>query len=184
MKNLTFTLLLFSATLGWSQNFVIVDKLPEESEVIYSEQEYNALLRNAPKGFIPNLKSKPKTKALNGDLNSIGSLETRYAFQQQFKLSDAEIKWMDSEINALATAFFKEGNPIIIKRTGKYGKCTGQGTETKELDGITVTDLHICFTNQKGESFENRFLDIFNARTEKLIAEKKKEEEKKKKAKK
>jgi hypothetical protein len=177
LKNIAFTLLFFSATLGWSQNFVLVDKLPEESEVIYSEQEYNALLRHTPKAFVPNVKSKPKSKVLNGDLNSISSLELRYAYQQQLKLSEVEIKWMEAEINALATAFFKEGNPIIIKRAGTYGNCSGKGTETKDRDGMNVTDLYLCYTYQNGETFENRFLEIFNERTEKLIADKKKKTE-------
>ena len=180
MKNIAFILLLFSATLGWSQNYVIVDKLPEESEVVYSEQEYNALLGHTPKAFVPDAKSKPKSKFLQGDLNSISSLELRYAYQQQLKLSEVEVKWMEDEIAALAVAFFKEGNPIIIKRAGSYGNCTGKGTETKERNGMGVTDLHMCYTYQNGEAFENRFLEIFNAKTEKLIAEKKKKEEKRK----
>lgn len=178
LKNISFTVLFLSATLGWSQNFVIVDKLPEESEIIYSEQEYTALLRDTPKAFIPNMKSKPKNKFLEGDLNSINSLELRYAYQQQLKLSEDELKWMEDEINVLATAFFKEGKPIIIKRAGTYGNCTGRGTETKERDGMNVIDLYICYTYQHGEAFENRFLEIFNARTEKLIAERKKKTKK------
>lgn len=180
MKNIAFTLLLFSATLGWSQNFVIVDKLPEETNIVYSEQEYNALFKETPKAFVPNLKSKPKSKYLEGSLNSISSLEFRYSYEQQMKLSEVEKNWLESEIDALAAAFFKEGKPILLKRAGSYGNCTGRGTETKERDGMKVTDLYFCYVNQKGEASENRFVEIFNAQTEKLIAEKKKKEEKRK----
>jgi hypothetical protein len=177
LKKAAFILLLLSCSLGWSQNFVIVDKLPEESDVTYSEEEYNALLRTSPKAFIPNLKSKPESRFLEGDLTSISSLELRYAYQQQLKLSETEVKWLEDEINGLAVAFFKEGKPIIIKRAGSYGNCTGRGTEIKERDGMNVTDLYICYTFQRGEEYENRFLEIFNAKTEKLIAEKKKHTE-------
>lgn len=174
MKNIAFIVLFFSTTLGWSQNFVIVDKLPEESEIVYSEEDYNALLRHTPKTFVPNTKAKPENKSLQGNLNSISSLEIRYAYQEQMKLTETEVKWLEDEIVALATAFFKEGKPLLIKRAGTYANCTGRGTELKEYEGVKVTDLHFCYTYQNGEQFENQFLAIFNATTGKLMAEKKK----------
>ena len=173
MKKFAFILLLLSGSLSWAQNFVIVDKLPEESDVVYSEKEYSQLLNYTPKSFVPDTKSKPDNKVLSGNLNSISSLELRYAYQQQLKLNEKEIKWLEDEINALAISFFKESKPIIIKRAGSYGNCIGRGTETKERDGFDVTVLYFCYTYQNGETFENKFLEIFNNRTEKLISAKK-----------
>lgn len=163
---------MFSASLGYAQDFVIVDKLPEESDVVYNEQEYNALLNYTPKAFVADAKSKPQNRVLDGELNSIGSIELRYAYQQQLNLKAAEIKWLEDEINALAIAFFTEGKPIIIKRAGNYSGCTGRGTETEQRNGFTITVFHFCYTYSNAEAFENRFLEIFNNRTEKLMAAK------------
>ena len=195
MKKIAFILLLFSCSLSWSQQFIVVDspkreqekKEQQKKEQLEKEQENkekerksaasiakcNELLNYSPKGFVPDLKSKPNNRVLMGDLNSIGSLELRYAYQEQLKLNAAEVKWLEEEINALAVAFFTEGKPVIIKKIGGYGGCPGQYLETEERKGTTVTILNFCYTCSGASVYEDRFIAIFNNRIEKLMASKK-----------
>jgi hypothetical protein len=172
LKKIAFIVLLFSCSLSWTQEVVVLN-FPAGKEATLSTEEYNALLNYTPKGFVANIKSKPQNRVLQGDLNTISSLELRYAYQAQLKLNATEIKWLEDEINALAVSFFKEGKPIIINRTGENGNCTGQGAEIEERGGFTVTVMNFCYTFPDGLAFENRFLELFNNRTEKLIAAKK-----------
>lgn len=172
MKKTAFILLLLLSSLSWAQNFVIVDKLEEESNITFSEAEYNALLRHTPKSFVPNVKSRPQNRVLLGDLNSISSLELRFAYQQQLQLNESEIQWLENEINQLAVAFFLEGKPIMLKKTGDYNDCKGQGIETIVKNNISVSVVYFCYVYPGGATFEDRFIDIFNKRTEKLIASK------------
>jgi hypothetical protein len=173
LKNSAFIVLLFSCTLSWTQNFVIVDKLPEESDIVFSEKGYNELVNYSPKAFASDLKSKPKNRMLEGDLNSIGSLELRYAYQQQLKLNELEIQWLEKEIEQLSLAFFTEKKPIIIQKTGDYEVCKDKGIGTEVRNGFTVTILKFCYTFPGASNFEDRFLQIFNNKTKKLISSKK-----------
>lgn len=189
MKKITFIVLLFCCSLGWAQQFVVVEKpgtkaaeKPAEKvteEVIevpkgISDEEYKEFLNYSPKSFSPDLKSKPHNRMLEGDLNSIGSLELRYAYQSQLKLTESEIKWMEKEIDQLAIAFFAEGKPILIKKTGSYDGCIDRGIETEDRDGFTVTIFKFCYTCAGAADVEDRFLEIFNKRTEQLLAAKSK----------
>jgi len=172
LKKIAFILLLFFSSLSWTQNFVIVDKLEEESNIMYSEVEYNALLRFTPKSFVSDVKSRPQNRVLQGDLNSISSLELRYAYQQQLKLNESEIQWLENEINQLAVAFFLDKKPIMLKKTGDYTNCKGQGIETIVQNNVAVTVVYFCYVYIGGATYEDRFIDVFNKRTEKLIASK------------
>ena len=179
MKKIAFILLLLSGTLSWSQQFIVTEKSTgtKKDEVkasVFSEEEYNKLLNYVPKSFKIDSESKPANRVLLGDLNSINSLELRYAYQQQLKLSESEIKWLESEISQLAIAFFTDGKPIILKKAGEYGNCTGRNIETEVQHKQKVTVLSFCYTCPGAEQYENRFLQIFNARTEILISSKQK----------
>jgi len=164
---------LFVSFSCWSQNFAIVDKLPEENDIIFSEAAYNQILNYTPKAFVSDTESRPNNKVLMGDLNTIRSLELRYAYQGQLKLNSKEIQWLEDEINHLAIAFFTEGKPIMLKKAGEYGNCNGQGISSQLLNDVPVMMLHFCYVYPGAEAFENRFLEIFNKRTEKLIAARK-----------
>jgi hypothetical protein len=172
LKKIAFILLLFCCSSGWAQNFVIVDSTEVKSNP-FSEEEYNKLLNHVPKTFVANQKSKPQNKVLAGDLNSISALELRFAYQEQLKLNISEIKWLEDEIDALAVAFFNERKPIILKRAGNYNDCNGRGIETELRNNFTVTILKFCYTCAGASKYEDRFLEVFNKRTEKLIAAKK-----------
>jgi hypothetical protein len=172
LKKIAFIIVLFSCSQSWAQNFVVLER-PVEKVKPFLEQEYNALLNYTPKSFVPDINSKPKNRVLEGDLNSINSLELRYAYQQQLKLEASEIKWLEDEINSLAVAFFKEGKPVIIEKVGGYDGCNGRAIETEQRDGFNVTIFKFCYTCSGANEFEDRFLQIFNNRTEKLIAAKK-----------
>ena len=161
--------MLFYTSFAWSKNFVIADST-QKKEIIFSEEEYNGLLNFTPKSFFGNQKTKPKNRFLYVDLNTISLLELRYAYQQQLFLTTSEIQWLEDEINALAIAFFADGKLIILKRAGNYNDYNGCGIETQVRKQITVTVIDFCFTYQSGLAFENRFFEIFNNRTEKLIA--------------
>jgi hypothetical protein len=169
LKKIAFILLLlFSCSLGWTQQFVVLER-PVEKEKTFSEEEYNQLLNHTPKSFVSDTKTKPKNRVLEGDLNSINSLELRYAYQQQLKLSMSEIKWLEDEINSLAVAFFKEGKPIIMEKAGGNEGCHDRGIETEQRNGVTITLFKFCYTCPGQDVIEDRFLQIFNNRTEKLI---------------
>ncbi len=197
MKKIAFILLLLSGTLSWSQQFIVTEKStgtkkavakkehgkksellenkePEAKDIAFSEEEYNKLLNYVPKSFKIDSQTKPTNRVLMGDLNSINTLELRYAYQEQLKLSEPEIKWLESEINQLAIAFFTDGKPTIIKKTGEYGNCTGRSIETEEQHKQKVTILSFCYTCPGASKYEDRFLQIFNARTEILISSKQK----------
>lgn len=149
---------------------LLENKQTETKQSVFSEVEYSKLLNYIPKSFTQDLNTKPQNNVLRGDLNSIGSLELRYAYQQQLKLSQSEIQWLESEINQLAIAFFIEGKPLLIKKTGDYGNCTGRSIEMEERNKLPVTVLNFCYTCPGAAVYENRFVEIFNARTEILIA--------------
>ena len=191
LKKIAFIVLLFCCSLGWAQQFVVVEKpgtkaaeKPVEKAVeqvvevpkTISDEEYKEFLNYSPKSFTANLKSKPQNRMLEGDLNSIGSLELRYAYQLQLKLNESEIKWMEKEIDQLAIAFFAEGKPILIKKTGSYDSCMDRGIETEDRNGLTVTILKFCYTCAGAADVEDKFLEIFNKRTEQLLAAKSKKE--------
>lgn len=192
LKKIAFIVLLLSCSLSWAQQFVLVDKNGEKVNTatepivipepkITSEEDYNKVLNYIPRSFAANTKPKPDNKFLQGDLNSISSLELRYAYQQQLKLDPSEIKWMEGEIDSLATAFFTDGKPTIIKHTGSYeAGCHDKGIDTENRNGYQVTIFKFCYTCQGALDIEDRFVAIFNARTEKLIAEKRKKHHKKK----
>ncbi len=194
MKKTAFILLLFVSSFCWSQQFIVTEgpnykkkatvkepgkkyelletNEPEVKMESFSEEEYATLLNQVPKSFSANTKMKPQNRVLRGDLNSIGSLEIRYAYQQQLKLNESEIKWLEGEINSLATAFFTDGMPIILKKTGEYGNCVGRNIQSEERNRQTVTVLSFCYTCPGAAEYEDRFLEIFNKRTEALIASK------------
>lgn len=183
LKKIAFILLLFIGFQSWGQQFIVTEKpkedkpnegKPKEEPLIrYDEKEYNALLKYVPKSFIANEKTRPNNRYLLGDLNSISSLELRYAYLQQLNLNEKELKWLEGEIEALAVAFFNEGRPILLKKTGEYKACTGQGVETKVQNKSTLSIVYFCYVNPGAAVYEDRFLEIFNKRTEKLLATKK-----------
>lgn len=174
MKKIAFILLLISCSLSWAQNFTVSEKpTGEPIKAPFSEEEYSKLLNYTPKLFVANTKSKPENRVLMGDLNSISALELRYAYQEQLKLNPSEIEWMEGEINSLATAYFNGKKPILIERTGVYGDCAGREIKTEQRNGYKVTIIKFCYTFPGAEQFEDRFLEIFNKKTEELIAVKK-----------
>ena len=79
LKKITFIVLLFCCSSGWTQQFVVVEKpgtkaaeKPVEKvaeEVIevpkaISDEEYKEFLNYSPKSFSPDLKSKPHNRML------------------------------------------------------------------------------------------------------------------------
>lgn len=188
MKKIAFIVLFLPSSMSWAQNFVVTEKPTEKAFVVTDKAveqpeeekideaaiaEFNELINYTPKAFIQNEKSKSKNRMLAGDLNSISSLELRYAYQAQLKLNAEEVKWMESEINQLAIAFFAEGKPIIIKKTGSYEGCIGQRVTSELKKGQNIKTLYFCYTCKGANDFEDRFIEIFNNRTEKLLAAKK-----------
>jgi len=181
LKKVAFILLLFICPFGWGQQFIVTEKpkqgedktVKKEETIVTDEKEYNALLTYTPKPFVSDLKSKPENQVLLGDLNTIGSLELRYAYREQLKLNEKEINWLENEIVKLATAFFNEGTPILIQRAGDYVTCTGKGLETRMQDNQRLTVLHFCYVCAGAAIYEDRFLEIFNKKTESLMAAKK-----------
>ncbi len=167
--------------MSWAQQFIVTEKPKAgnnqndktQSTLVTDDKEYNALLAYKPKSFVSDLKSKPENQVLLGDLNTIGSLELRYAYREQLKLNESEINWLENEIAKLAAAFFNEGTPIRIERAGDYVTCTGKGLETKIEDNQTLTVLHFCYVCAGAAIYEDRFLEIFNKKTESLMAAKK-----------
>ncbi|MGC4041330.1 MAG: hypothetical protein QM710_11230 [Flavobacterium sp.] len=183
MKKVAFILVLFLSSMGWAQNFIVTERPADKSVEAPAEEEkadegsveeFNALINYTPKAFVPNEKTKPQNRMLAGNLNSISSLELRYAYQEQMKLSPQEVKWLESEIDQLSIAFFADGKPMIIKKTGGYEGCTGQRVSTENRNGYDIKTMYFCYTCKGASEFEDRFIEIFNKRTEKLIAFKKK----------
>lgn len=184
MKKIAFILVLFVSSISWGQQFVVTEKgeaersaaKPEEIEekkIVTDDKEYMALLTYVPKSFIADTKSKPVNKVLRGDLNTIGSLELRYAYREQLKLNEAEVNWLEKEIVKLAAAFFNEGTPVLMERAGDYKACTGRGLETKIQDKQAVTVLHFCYVCAGAEVHEDRFLALFNNKTISMMEAKK-----------
>lgn len=182
LKKTAFILLLFVGQLGWAQQFVVTEKpkqegqKPEEQKevsLVTDEKEYSALLSYSPKTFVTDTQSKPVNKKLRGDLNTIGSLELRYSYHVQLNLNESEINWLENEIKKLATAFFEEGTPILMVKAGDYVTCDGKGLETKIQGKQVVTVLHFCYVCAGAAEIEDRFLEIFNKKTESLMASKK-----------
>jgi len=198
LKKIAFIIVLFISPLSWSQQFVVLEKptdkkeASENKEVItrkekvaelkpvtkeepvikeetFSEEEYSKLLNHIPKSFVANIKSKPLNKVLEGNLNSISSLELRYAYQQQLKLTGAEVKWLESEAEQLSIAFFAEGKPILLRKTGEYGNCNGRSIATEERGSQKITIVKFCYTCPGATVYEDRFIEVFNKRTEMLI---------------
>lgn len=178
LKRIAFILVLCCCSASWSQQFVLVDSLDEKDkgtkkENTISDEEYNAFLNQVPKSFAANTKTRPQNRVLEGNLNSIGSLELRYAYQKQLNLNAAEIKWLEEEINGLAVAFFAEGKQILLRKAGNPQECVDRGIITDERNGYIVKIFKFCYTCPGADAVEDRFVAVLNNRMEKLMTAKK-----------
>lgn len=129
---------------------------------------YNNLINYTPKNFSVDEISKPKDRFLELNLNSIGGLKMVYEFQNELKLDEEDIKWLNVQIDQIALSFYLEGNPILIRKTGGYSGCEGKMIGKEIINGKEVTILDFCFTCSGVGKLEN-FIKIFNHRTEKLL---------------
>lgn len=139
-------------------------------DVIETNQEtiYNNLINYTPKNFSIDEASKPKNRFLELNLNSISGLKMIYQFQTELKLGVEEVKWLNRQIDQIALAFYLEGNPILIRKTGGYSGCEGDGIHNEKSNGKEVTILDFCFTCSGAGALED-FIKIFNNRTETLL---------------
>ncbi|WP_291150058.1 hypothetical protein [Flavobacterium sp. UBA7680] len=129
---------------------------------------YNNLLNRTPKNFKVDEISKPNNRFFTLDLNSIGRLESIYQFQNEFKLNEAEINWLNKQIDQIALAFYLEGNPILIRKVGGYDGCPNENVYTETIKRKKVTILNFCFTCS-GAGKLDKFIQIFNNRTNSLL---------------
>lgn len=129
---------------------------------------YNNLLNRTPKNFKVDEISKPNNRFFNLDLNSIMGLETIYQFQDNLKLNEAEINWLNKQIDQIALAFYLEGNPILIKKVGGVDGCPDENVYTETIKRKKVTILNFCFTCS-GAGKLDEFINIFNNRTNSLL---------------
>lgn len=68
----------------------------------------------------------------------------------------------------MALAFYLEGNPILIRKTGGYSGCEEINVNEAIINEKRVTILNFCFTC-KGAGQLEEFINIFNNRTKKLL---------------
>ena len=135
-----------------------------------SLDELNRIINYSPTSFKPNNEAKPKNRFLQDEVKTIGYLESLYRFQESFNFNELEIKWMESEINELAKAFFIEKKPILFRKVGGYEGCENvKNVEVENINGYEVTILNYCYTCSGPTPHENKFMEIFNKRTEMLI---------------
>ena len=134
----------------------------------YHDSIYNNLTNHTPKNFVIDEVSKTQSDFLGLKLNSISGLKFAYKYQDELKLQEQEIKWLNSQINEMALAFYLEGNPILIRKTGGYSGCEEINVNEAIINEKRVTILNFCFTC-KGAGQLEEFINIFNYRTKKLL---------------
>ena len=135
---------------------------------VHQDTIYINLMNHTPMNFSVDENSKPKNKFLEMKLNSIAGLSAIYGIQSQIKLNEEEIKWLNNQIDQIALAFYLEGNPILIRKTGGYGGCGDKMLEKEIINGKEITILNFCFSCSGAGKLED-FIKIFNNRTEKLL---------------
>ncbi len=146
----------------------IICSAQEHYSVIEPKYQYIQLLNYSPQNFQVDLENKPQSNFIENNLNSIWKLLTVYRLKEQ--LNDNEIKWLEKQVNQIAVAFFLENRPILLQSDGGYSGCSEKLIETKLINGNKVTILKYCYGGCVGDQNVVTFIQIFNNRTEKLLA--------------
>ena len=149
------------STLCWSQN--------KDSPTVFG-MNYEELVQYSPKGFKVDLIFKPKNKRLLSiKLNSIVTLQVYYEHQKEFKLTNAEIMWLEKQIDHIAVAFYLEGKPIFMRKVGGYSGCSDKMLSIEMKNGKEVAVLDFCYSCTDFSIYARKFIDKFNYRMKRLM---------------
>jgi len=161
VKNTLKLILLLFSLISFSQEQTV--------ELNSEETEYNDFMNYEPKLYISTLNPELKEKFDFMELNSLASFKLFYSNQEYFQLNSDEIKEIEDEINQLVVALFLENKPVIIKKVGGYDGCPEEMIYKDYLNGKEITILNLCFTCMGATEYENRFIEIVNNRSQRLL---------------
>lgn len=135
------------------------------------DERLNDLLNYVPKNFVIDSSSKPISNIFNTrlHLNTIGGLYAIYNLRGLVIFEKSEIEWLNKQIDQISVAFYLEGKPILIEKTGGYEGCGGKLVDQKNLNGKEVTTINFCFGCSGADPHIDEFMEIFNNRTKKLL---------------
>ncbi len=137
----------------------------------YKIDEEDTIMLYTPKHFLT--KDTINSRILN-EVRNIATLRMVYIIQNKLHLNELEYDILEKKIDRMALAFYLEGKPIIIERiNGFYGRPDGY-IKKEPCNGINVTTINFTYNCQDTfRKYEEKFIEIFNNRTMKLLAARK-----------
>ena len=151
MRKTVFILNLIFSTLIFAQN-------PKSSTLF--EKEYYDLLNYIPNNLEADSISKPESRLLQTELNTINSLKIYSGYRRDFKLNESDNQWLDNRIGQIATALFLDGKRILVSAVGGYSGCPDKMIDTLILNNIEITNLKFCHNCTDSVSFPR--LELLN----------------------
>lgn len=170
MKNLSI-LILFTCINVFAQTSEITPEgIAQDMDTIQTPimKAYNDFVNYTPKS-LRGLPKPEKFRQLN--LDGMMSLKTSFEFQESLNLKNDELNWIKERISGLAVAFYREGNPVLLRSTGGYNGCPESEYELKKetLNHKVVTIINFCHGCKGSSEHENEFIKIFNSRSKRLL---------------
>ena len=94
-----------------------------------------------------------------------------YQIEADLGLKPKDAAWLTERTNNIATAFYLEGNPLLLRSTGGYSGCPESEYELKKekLNGKEVTVVNFCHGCKGSSTGGSEFINIFNNRTRRLL---------------
>ena len=132
------------------------------------EIEYFELLNYTPVNYQFSFGNIIESKISTHKLNSIWKFKN--SCNKIGQLTETETRWLEKEINQLALEFFLEDKPVILKEVGGYDGCPDQLLSTEVDDKRIITTIYFCRGGCISFGHTEKFIEIFNNRTNALIA--------------